>query len=140
MRQRPILRSVDSVTVSVPDLEQGLEFYRDRLGHDLTWRNDEIGQAGLRLPDSETELVLSTNLRYAPNWLVTAVQDAVDDFVAAGGEVLVEPCEIPVGRLAVVADPFGNALTLLDLSLGRYITDAAGRVTGVAPNSPPAGR
>lgn len=48
----------------------GLKIYRDRLGHDLKWRNDELGQAGLRLPDSETELVLSTSLQYAPNWLV----------------------------------------------------------------------
>jgi hypothetical protein len=65
-------------------------------------------------PDSKTELVLSTNLQYAPNWLVTSVQDAVADIVAAGGTVLVEPHEILVGRLAVVADPFSNALILLD--------------------------
>jgi catechol 2,3-dioxygenase-like lactoylglutathione lyase family enzyme len=65
MSQSPVLRMVDAVTVSVPDLNQGFEFYRDRLGHDLLWRNDELGQAGLRPPDSETELVLSTNLRYA---------------------------------------------------------------------------
>ena len=131
----PVLRMVDAVTVSVPDLDQGLEFYRDRLGHDLLWRNDELGQAGLRLPDSKTELVLSTNLQYAPNWLVTSVQDAVADIVAAGGIVLVEPHEIPVGRLAVVADPFGNTLILLDLSVGRYTTDPAGRVTAVGPGS-----
>jgi len=131
----PVLRMVDAVTVSVPNLDQGLEFYRDRLGHDLLWRNDELGQAGLRLPDSKTELVLSTNLQYAPNWLVTSVQDAVADVVAAGGTVLVEPHEIPVGRLAVVADPFGNALILLDLSVGRYTTDAPGRVTAVGPGS-----
>lgn len=135
MSQSPVLRMVDAVTVSVPDLDQGLEFYRDRLGHDLLWRNDGLGQAGLRLPDSETELVLSTNLQYAPNWLVTSVQDAVADIVAAGGAVLVEPREIPVGRLAVVADPFGNPLILLDLSVGRYTTDAMGRVTAVDPGS-----
>jgi predicted enzyme related to lactoylglutathione lyase len=131
----PVLRMVDAVTVLVPDLDQGLEFYRDRLGHDLLWRNDELGQAGLRLPDSKTELVLSTNLQYAPNWLVTSVQDAVADVVAAGGTVLVEPHEIPVGRLAVVADQFGNALILLDLSVGRYTTVPAGRVTAVGPGS-----
>jgi len=79
-------------------------------------------------------------------WLVAAlaflvtmvtlfIQDAVADVVAAGGTVLVEPHEIPVGRLAVVADPFGNALILLDLSVGRYTTDPAGRVTAVGPGS-----
>jgi hypothetical protein len=54
--------------------------------------------------------------------------------VRARGRVLAEPTQIPVGRLAVVADPFGNALILLDLSSGHYETDEAGRVTGVAPS------
>ena len=133
MSPSPVLRMVDAVTLPVPDLEQGLAFYRDRLGHDLIWRNDEVGQAGLRLPDSETEIVLSQNLPYAPNWLVTSVPDAVADIVAAGGIVVVEPHAIAVGRLAVVADPFGNSLILLDLSNGRYAVDNTGRVTGVEP-------
>jgi len=64
--------------------------------------------------------------------LVTSVEGAVADIVAAGGTGLSEPHEIPVGRLAVVEDPFGNALVLLDLSTGRYTTDRTGRVTGVS--------
>jgi predicted enzyme related to lactoylglutathione lyase len=125
---------VDAVTVPVPDLDRGLEFYRDRLGHELLWRNDELGQAGLRLPESKTELVLSTSLDYVPNWLVNSVDDAVEIVVTAGGTVLTGPIQIPVGRLAVVTDPFGNALILLDLSAGHYATDATGRVTGVIPS------
>lgn len=136
MKASPVLRRVDAVTVLVPDLDQGLAFYRDRLGQSLIWRNDELGQAGLRLPDSETEVVLSCDLPYAPNWLVTSVPDAVGDIVAAGGTTLVEPHGIPVGRLAIVADPFGNALILLDLSHGRYATDEAGQVTGIDPIRP----
>src|SRR3954447_24788540 len=122
----PVLRAVDAVTVSVPDLDRGLSFYRDHLGHTLLWRNDERGQAGLRLPDGETELVLTTRQEYAPTWLVASAGDAVARIVAGGGEVLVEPAPIPVGQLAVVADPFGNALVLVDLSTGRYATDEEG--------------
>jgi catechol 2,3-dioxygenase-like lactoylglutathione lyase family enzyme len=133
MSPSSVLRMVDAVTVSVPDLDQGLAFYRDRLGHDLIWRNDDVGQAGLRLPDSETEIVLSRSLPYAPNWLVSSVPEAVADIVAAGGSVVVEPRGIAVGRMAVVADPFGNSLILVDLSNGRYATDDTGRVTGVEP-------
>ena len=133
MSASPVLRLVDAVTVPVPDLDQGLAFYRDRLGHELIWRNDDIGQAGLRLPDSETEIVLSQNLPYAPNWLVTSVSDAVSDIAAAGGVVVVEPHDIAVGRLAVVADPFGNLLVLLDLSHGRYAVDDSGHVMGIKP-------
>jgi hypothetical protein len=40
--------------------------------------------------------------------------------------------DIPVGRLAVVQDPFGNVLVLIDLSKGTYTTDEDGSVTGVA--------
>lgn len=125
-----LLRAVDAVTVPVPDLEAGLAFYL-ALGHELRWRNDAIGQAGLALASGDTELVLTTEQRYEPNWLVGSVDAAASAFREAGGRVLVEPFDIPVGRVAVVADPFDNELTLIDLSKGRYATDADGRVTGV---------
>jgi hypothetical protein len=41
------------------------------------------------------------------------------------------PFDLPVGRVAVVADPFGNILVLLDLSQGHYVTDTMGNVTAV---------
>ncbi len=125
-----LFRLVDAVMVPVPDLDAGLSFYRDRLGHELVWRNDPIGQAGLRLRDSATELVLTTSLAYAPNWLVDSTDDAVAAVVAAGGSVVSAPSDIPVGRVAVVADPFGNELIVLDLSRGPYRTDDTGNVTG----------
>ncbi|MDH3684370.1 MAG: hypothetical protein OEV40_30995 [Acidimicrobiia bacterium] len=40
--------------------------------------------------------------------------------------------EIPVGRVAVVGDPFGNPLVLVDLLKGRYEVGSDGSVTGVA--------
>ena len=127
----PLLRKVDAATFPVPDLDFGLRFYRDTLGHPLRWRNDAIGQAGLGLPDSDTELVLTTEQRYEPDWLVVSADEAAARIEGAGGRVLVSPFDIPVGRVAVVADPFGNPLVLLDLSKGRYRTDESGRVTGV---------
>jgi catechol 2,3-dioxygenase-like lactoylglutathione lyase family enzyme len=52
----PLLRKVDCVQIPVPDLDEGLRFYRDGLGLALKWRH--ATQAGLRLGD--TELVLQT--------------------------------------------------------------------------------
>lgn len=49
--------------------------------------------------------------------------------------MIVAPKDIPVGRIAVVRDPFGNELTLIDLSKGTYQTDTQGNVTGIAPRS-----
>jgi predicted enzyme related to lactoylglutathione lyase len=126
-----LLQKVDAVTFPVPDLDSGLAFYRDRLGHTLLWRNDAIGQAGLALPDSDTELVLATQLDYTANWLVSSADEAAAAVHAAGGRVITEPFDIPVGRVAVVADPFNNVLVLVDLSKGRYTTDETGSVTGV---------
>lgn len=37
------------------------------------------------------------------------------------------PSGIPVGRVAVAADPFGNILAPLDLSKGRYVTGTTGK-------------
>ena len=128
----PLLKRVDAVTVKVPDLDAALAFYRDCLGHPLRWRNDAIGQAALGMPDSDTEIVLTIKHAYEPNWLVESADAAAVAFASAGGTVLVDPVEIPVGRLVVVRDPFGNVLTLLDLSKGRYRTDDDGTVTGVA--------
>jgi predicted enzyme related to lactoylglutathione lyase len=132
MSATPLLQMVDAVTVPVPDLDAGLRFYRDCLGHQLRWRHDDIGQAGLALPGGDTEIVLTTRHGYEPNWLVASADHAAAAVRAAGGRVVTEPFDIPVGRIAVVAGPFGNVLVLLDLSKGRYITDTRGNVTGVA--------
>jgi len=140
MSSLTVLRGVDAVTAPVPDLDQGLRFYRDQLGHELVWRNDTLGQVGLRLPESQAELVLSTNLEYAVKWLVMSVSEAVETIVEAGGKVILKPTQIPVGRLAVVNDPFGNALVLLDLSAGLYVTccwrSAAPRISPNRCDSP----
>lgn len=134
MPKLPLIRSIDAIAIPVPDLDTGLAFYRDTLGHPLRWRNDEIGQAALSMPGTDAEIVLTTRQeqQYAPNWLVASADEAAEAIRAAGGRLVSAPTDIPVGRVAVVADPFGNPLVLVDLTKGRYVTDDAGRVTGVA--------
>jgi catechol 2,3-dioxygenase-like lactoylglutathione lyase family enzyme len=113
-----LFAGVDAVVLRVPDLDAGLAFYRDSLGHAVVWRNERM--AGLRLAGSETEMVLSLDLGPETDLLVQSVEDAVRVFVDAGGSVVAGPDDIPVGLVAVVRDPFGNDLTLVDLSKGRY--------------------
>ena len=126
-----LLQRVDAVQVPVPSLAEGLRFYVESLGHRLKWRNDEVGQAGLELPNGDSELVLSTTQPYEPNWLVDDVPTAVRTFTESGGALVSGPADIPVGRVAVVQDPFGNLLVLVDLSKGLYRTTSDGTVTGV---------
>jgi predicted enzyme related to lactoylglutathione lyase len=113
MGSEPLIKEVDCVTVPVPGLDASLRFYSDKLGHPLRWRNDSIGQAGLALPESETEIVLTTHLRYEPAWLVDSADAAAERIRAAGGRVVSEPFDIPLGRVVVVADPFDNLWPLL---------------------------
>ncbi|WP_456826121.1 VOC family protein [Cellulomonas sp. P5_E12] len=125
-----LLAAVDSVQLPVPDLDSALAFYRDRLGHPLVWRTGTA--AAVRLPDDRAELVLQLERpELEVDFLVDSVHQAVGEVVAAGGTVVVPAFDIPVGRAARVADPFGNVLTLVDLSAGRYVTDDEGNVTGL---------
>lgn len=132
MSATALFHKVDAVTIPVPDLDVGLRFYRDSLGHELLWRNHDTGQAGLALASGDTELVITTQRGYEPDWLVTSADEAAATIRAAGGRVVTKPCDIPIGRLAVVADPFGNTLVVLDASRGHYVTDTARDVTAVA--------
>lgn len=128
-----LFRKVDCLSLPVPDLDAALTFYSDELGHELLWRSDDA--AGLRLPDSEAELVLHTDDRPMETDLaVGSVPEAVERFAAAGGTALAGPFEIRIGLCAVVADPWGNVLVVLDTSKGllevdedkRVVDDAAG--------------
>ena len=127
-----LLKKVDCIRLSVPDLDAGLAFYRDRLGHELVWRTEKA--AGLCLPGSEAELVLqSEDPGLEIDFLVDSADDAADRFAAAGGTVVVAPFEIQIGRAAVVADPWGNQYVLLDMSKGALLTDEDGNILGNQP-------
>lgn len=113
--------------MKVPSIEAGLDFYREQLGMITHWKKDDM--AAVKLGDSE--LVLSTKLDPETDFLVDSVEHAVEVFEKAGGKVVTRPEDLPVGKVAVVEDPFGNKLTLVDLSKGLYQTDDKGNVTGV---------
>jgi predicted enzyme related to lactoylglutathione lyase len=124
-----LFRKVDCVLLPVPDLEAGLAFYRDRLGHSMIWRTKTA--AGLRLPESEAELVIQAeNQRREVDLLVDSADEAARTIEAAGGQVIVPPFDIQIGRCVVVEDPWGNPLVMLDTSKGLLATDADGNVIG----------
>jgi predicted enzyme related to lactoylglutathione lyase len=127
-----LFRKLDCLSLPVDDLDRALAFYCDALGHTLIWRDERA--AGLRLPDSDAELVLHLDPRpQETDLLVDSVPEAIARFVEAGGRLLHGPFPIPIGRCAVVADPWGNTLVILDASAGLLRTDEAGRITGHEP-------
>lgn len=126
----PLFRTVDCVQLPVPDLDVGLAFYHDRLGHELIWRT--ATQVGLRLPESDAELVLQTERPASEiDLLVGSVDEAIVAIVEAGGSIVVPSFDILIGRCAVVQDHWGNQLTVLDRSKGVLVTNAQRSVIGV---------
>lgn len=126
----PIFKKIDCVRLPVSDLESGLSFYMDNLGLELIWRTEE--SVGLRLPQDESEIVLYTDDRGEEiDILVESADEAARYFEPAGGEVVVQPFDIRIGRCVVVKDPWGNELVLLDNSKGRLVTDEECNVVGV---------
>jgi lactoylglutathione lyase len=134
--KRPLMRKFDCVRLYVPDLESGLDYYRDRLGHELIWRTEDA--VGLRMPETDAEIVLHTAPAAPEIDLKVDSADAAATWIEeAGGKVVVPPFDIQIGRAVVVEDPWGNQLVLLDASKGLLVTDADGNVTGNAPPAPP---
>ena len=132
-----LIQSIDCIRLSVPDLEAGLRFYRDQLGHDLLWRSDQA--IGLGVPGSEAEIVLHLDPR-PPEvcFRVPSADEAARRFEEAGGSIVVPPFDVPIGRWAVVSDPWGNTYVFLDITKGLLATDDQGNVIGNLPPGDPA--
>ena len=109
----PLFRKIDAVQIPVPDLDAGLAVYRDRLGHELIWRTATA--AGLRMPGTDAEHVLQNERPELETNLVVASADAAAARRREAGG-------------AVVEDPWGNRLVLLDGSKGVLVTGADGAV------------
>ncbi|HEV8574637.1 MAG TPA: VOC family protein, partial [Dehalococcoidia bacterium] len=103
MTSDPLFQTIDCLQVPVPDLEVGLEFYRDRLGHELIWRTETA--AGLRMPETDVEIVIQTERpQLEANLKVASADAAAERIVEAGGKLVAGPFDIQIGRCAVVLD------------------------------------
>ena len=118
-----LFNDVDCVQIPVPDLDAGLAFYRDALGHKLIWRTPTA--AGLQMTDSASEIVVQTERpELEANLSTTSADTAARRFVQAGGSLIVPPFDIALGRCVVAQDPWGNQLVMLDHTRGRLLINA----------------
>ena len=111
-----MLRKIDCVMVRVDDLDAGSAYYTEVLGLRPKWRDNS--SLGMGLPETDAEIVLHTldlPADYTVHYLVDDVRAAV-----SGGDFAVRqpPFEIAVGWCAVLEDPYGNPVCILDLSKG----------------------
>jgi lactoylglutathione lyase len=126
---KPLLHKIDCIRFYVTDLDAGIAFYRDQLGHSLIWHTKYA--AGLRMPETDAELVLQTEDHVQEiDFAVDSAETASTQITEAGGQIVMPPFDIQIGRCVVVRDPWGNSLVLLDSSKGLLATDADGNVVG----------
>src|SRR5512136_1825843 len=100
---KSLAQKVDCVRLYVPDLDSGLAFYHDQLGHELIWRTERA--VGLRMPETDAEIVLQIEDKGQEIDLkVESADAAAVRFEEAGGKIVVPPFDIQIGRAVVVQD------------------------------------
>ncbi len=113
------LLKLDSVMYRVRDLAAATAFYVDRFGVTKVWEDGERRMVGLQLRDSDSEIVLHADPDLPPfdySFLVDDVREFCAAFERAGGDVRTHPLRVRTGWYAVVRDPDGNAIPIIDLS------------------------
>jgi predicted enzyme related to lactoylglutathione lyase len=121
-----VFRKIDCHMLHAPDLDAAIDFYQKLLGQTLIWRSDDT--AGFRMPETDAELVVHKRLAQETDVLVKSVPDAFEGLIAAGATCVQPPFDIAIGKCAVLKDPFGNVLTIVDQSKGPLKVDEAQNV------------
>ena len=113
------LKKIDCVMFRVSDLEASARFYEDVMGLRRGWTDYENGMIGFLFPGNDSELVIHMD-ESLPNPSHSYSVDDVDrfcrDFAEKGYTVLNGPFDVRCGRCAVLSDPDGNRLEIIDLT------------------------
>ena len=115
-----MLRKIDCIMIRVDAVEDAAAFYADVFGLRPLWSDDD--SIGLKFPESDAEVVLHSNPKIPSSveayYVVDDVVAAVANYSAKGCEVLVPPFDITIGKCALIKDPFGTRLGILDQTKG----------------------
>jgi len=113
------LKKIDAVMLRVSDLEKTAEFYVDVMGLKRGWTDTENQMIGLLFPGNDTELVLHCDESLPdPNvsYQVDNVLEFVEKYKRKGFKVLVEPFDIRCGKCAILEDPGGHRIEVMDIT------------------------
>ena len=113
------LLKIDNIMFYVSNLEEAAKFYENVLGLKRVWTDKERRMLGFVFPESDSEIVIH-NDSSIPNpsfsFLVKDVQKFCDEYQKKGYTVVREPFDVRCGRFAVLSDPDGNDLPIVDLT------------------------
>jgi lactoylglutathione lyase len=123
-----MLRKIDCVMIRVDSPGVAAAYYRDVFGLRLN-RSDDVS-IGLKFAKSDTEIVLHNDPNIPSSievyYLVRDVIDEVKSYTEKGCELIVAPFDIRIGKCAVIKDPFGTRLCILDMTKGCRPSNLAG--------------
>ena len=115
-----MLRKIDCVMLKVSELEKAAAYYETVFGLKRLWQDEH--SVGMGMPETDAEIVLHDNAdlpkEISVHYLVDDVLQAVDTLAKQGCITRAAPFDIAIGKCAVVEDPFGNTLALLDMTNG----------------------
>jgi len=115
-----MLRKIDCVMIRVDDVPGAAKFYAETFGLRPIWH--DAGSVGLGFAETEAEIVIHNSpdvpSQVEVHYLVDDVTAAVKIYAQQGCRILVEPFDIAIGKCAVIADPFGTRLCVLDMTKG----------------------
>jgi len=113
------LRKIDAVMLKVEDLETTADFYINVMGLKRGWTDRENSMTGLLFPDNDSELVLHCdNDLPDPNisYQVKDVEAFVEKYKKSGYKVLRKPFDIRCGKCAILEDPEGHSVEIMDIT------------------------
>lgn len=115
-----MFKKIDCVMIRVDDLVAAEKFYAEVFGLKVGWRDGD--SVGMLFPETDAEVVLHRKTeiphRVEVHYLVDDVVAAVETYASKGCRVVEPPFDVLIGKCAVIEDPFGTTLCLLDLSSG----------------------
>ena len=113
------LLKIDSIMFPVSNLEESAKFYQNILGLRQVWTDEEQSMIGFSFQQSDSEIVIHSDPNL-PNpffsFLVRNVEEFCDEYKRKGFRIVKEPFEVRCGKFAVLADPDGNELPIIDLT------------------------
>jgi predicted enzyme related to lactoylglutathione lyase len=119
-RSERMLRKIDCVMIRVEDVDAFAEYYAKVFGLRPKWSGE--GAVGLVFPESDAEIVLHRDPNIPSSvevhYLVDDVVVSVAQHAAQGCQILVAPFDITIGKCALIRDPFGMRLCILDTTKG----------------------
>lgn len=123
-----MLRKIDCIMIRVDDVEAAAAYYAKIFGLHPQWSGDD--SIGLMFSETDAEIVLHNDPAIPSSvevhYLVDDVVDAVAHLAAQGCQILVAPFPITIGNCAVIRDPFGTRLCILDMTKGPRPLNLAG--------------